>query len=258
MTHDRLSELVSAAVDGELGADQQVQLDRLFEQSPQACRLRSDLERIDSLMRQVPPVTPPATLHDRILASARLPAARRPRRAFDFARSLSPAVLLRYGAATAAGVLLVALFYRNQPSYGPVDVTEFFGTIAPSAERSSTAVVDAFAVRAQGLSGRVTLERRDDALILDIEVDADREVEILADLGAADVRVRALAQDGNSFESLQIDERSVSLHVLGRQRATVLLQQIEASRTTNQEGKIHLVFSSKGELLQRGTLTTAW
>lgn len=257
MNDDRLSELVSAATDGELGLDQQAEVDRLLEQSPQARRFRSDLERIDSLMRQVPHVTPPLTLHSRIVDSARLAAAATPKRGFDFRRSLSPFVVLRYCAATAAGVVLAAMFYQGQPP-GSVDVTELFGTIAPSREKSASELVDSFAVSAEGLTGRVTLERRNNSLILDIEVDADHGIEIRADLSAADVRVRALAQDGNSFESLEIDDRTVSLHVLGHQRATVLLERIEDPDPAGREGKIDFVFSSKGELLQRATLTTAW
>lgn len=219
---------------------------------------RSDeLERMDAILRKVPQVTPPETLHDRIMASVSLPAphtASRP--GFNWFGQKTPFVALRYGMAAAAGLLVAAMFYESRGISGPVDLTELYGTMAPKQERGLTDVVDSYAFRAAGVDCRLSLERRNGMLLLDIRVDAQAPVDISVDLASAGVRLEALAQIKDPLESIETNGRVLRMQARGRRQLTALLQPVEESGQAGEA--MNLEFSVKGRLLQRATLTPAW
>ena len=262
MSNERVLELISAAADGALSDEDREELGRLLEESPEARRLHSDLERLDSFLRKVPELTPPGSLHDRIMASTSLPRVEKKQRMampkFAWFGSLTPSGLLRYGVATAAGVLLAAGLYESQPRIaGTPDFTDLVGTMSPSRPRAAAEIVDTYSIHEAGLEGQVSLERRDGLLLLEIAVDADTPVDISVDFASAGTRLDALMQHENPFESIEITGRTLRVRAHGRRQVTALLQPNEEAGSDRTE-KINIEFSSKGKLLQRGSLTPAW
>jgi hypothetical protein len=261
MSHERLTELVSVATDDALSSDERAELDRLIEQSPEARRFRDEINRIDSILSKLPDLTPPETLHDRIMAAISLPSTRSWQRRLAskvaWPVSLEPSIVLRYGMATAAGIVLATVLYESHPGISqPADITELFGTMAPGRGRQEADIVDTFAFRAEGIDARLSLERRDGALLLDIRVDAAESVGISVDLAAAGARLNALAQTGYPLEAIEITGHVLHVRGRGRSQLTALLHRIDD--TASAGDTIELEFSSDGKLLQRGSLTPAW
>jgi hypothetical protein len=262
MTDERTFELVSAAADGELNDVEQAELDRLLEQSPEVRRFHADLGRVNSIMRKVPELTPPETLHDRIMTATSLPAARTHKAApgtrFGRPGWPAPSAVLRYGLATAAGLVLAVGFYESQSEFNDRgDIMELVGTMAPNHDRTAAGILDSYSFRTGGLESQIFLERRNGALLLDIQVDADKPIDISVDLAAAGARLDALAQTGSSFESIEISGQTLRVRALGRRQLTALLHRVDDAALTGRE-TIELQFSSEGKLLQRGSLIPAW
>lgn len=260
MSQERAYELLSAAADGELKDEEQAELDRLLEASPEMSRFRTELLHIDAILRKVPDVAPPGTLHDRIIASVSLPTVKpRPevKQGFSWFGSPTPFTALRYGMATAAGLVLAAAFYESRGISEPVDLTELVGSMAPDRQRDDSVVLDTFAFHGEGIESHVSLERRNGMLLLEIRIDAEASVEISVDLGSAGARLEALAQTEDSLESIEIDGRVLRMRAQGRRQLTALLKRAEDA---GQQGRntMDLEFSSDGRLLQRGSLTPAW
>jgi hypothetical protein len=260
MSEQRILELLSAEADGELPGADRAELERLLAASPAAARFRQDLHRIDSILRKVPDVAPPETLHDRIMRSVS-PSPARPRRQRTKQRfgwfSETPFVAVRYGMAAAAGLLVATAFYESRGFSATPDLTELVGSMAPNGNRGASNVLDAYTFAAEGIDGRLSLQKRNGMLLLDIDVDAERPLDILMDLGAAGVRLAALAQTDDPLQAIETDGRVLRLRAHGRRQATALLERAGFARRTGSE-TINLEFSSEGRLLQRGSLTPAW
>lgn len=258
MTNERTHELISAAADGALNDYERVELDQLLKGSAEACRLRSELGLLASILENAPQPVPPATLHDQIMARVTLPASRARRPVFAWRPEWTATGVLRYGLAAAAGVILAVFFYESQPRSGTAaDLADLVGTMAPHRARSAADVMDTYRFRSEGFECLVQLERSEGGLLLDIQVDAARPLDIAVDLGSARARLVALLQDQKPLESIAIADQTLRVQALGRRQLTALLVRADETVFTG-EAKIELEFSSEGELLQHGSLTPAW
>ncbi|MGH8166073.1 MAG: hypothetical protein ACREQ1_02475, partial [Woeseiaceae bacterium] len=88
-------ELVSAATDGALDRGERAELDRLLEESPESRAFQTDLENLESLLREIPLPDLPETLHADIMARVPVPQARSTGSMRAWLRA--PAPILRYG-----------------------------------------------------------------------------------------------------------------------------------------------------------------
>jgi hypothetical protein len=160
--------------------------------------------------------------------------------------------------ATAAGAVLAAAFYESQADFGGTpDIMQIVGTMAADRSRAGDKVLDTHTFRTATVKSEISLERHEDALLLDIHVDAEEPVTISFYFSAAGVRVDAIVQDGRSLESIEITEQGLRVRARGRRNLTALLQRGEDTEFTG-EAKIDLDYSSDGKVLQRGALTATW
>jgi hypothetical protein len=110
----RIMDLINEELDGEISARKRAQLYRHLEASPEAQAYFADLEKLSSLLSQVEPVEPPATLKSRIMNSVQ--ALAKPARAkvsvgqLILSRFSSPAIP-RYGFALASGICIGMLLF---------------------------------------------------------------------------------------------------------------------------------------------------
>lgn len=258
MSNERILGLVSAAADDALSAAEQVELEQLLETSPEAQRFGTDLDRLESLLGQIDQLDPPAKLHDQIMDRIVTPAVQPARTIFAWPRPLAPQFVLRYGMAAALGMLLTVVFYESQQQLTTsMDIADLVGTMAPNENRSDVDILDTFAFHVAGIESLVQLERRNGALILDIQIDADKPVDIFVDFSTAGVLLDALAQTEKPLESIQLTGHSLQIRALGKRRFTALLHRADHTAFAR-EAKITLEFSSNGQLLQQGSLIPAW
>lgn len=224
MSDDRAEELISAAADGRLNDAERAELERLLETSPEARRLRDAFDRMESVLASAPEAEPPAGLRDQILNRISPRKRQRVRAAPMWSQWLQTGPVMRHGLSATVGVLLaVSVYESRQPVSDVPDITELVGTMAPGASEGSHDILGTHRFRADGVESRVQLERRDGALLLDIRVDAARDVEIDVDYSAAGLRLDALLQVNGSVESIQITDHVLRLRARGQRTLTALL-----------------------------------
>ena len=258
MTDQRTLEMISAAADGELNASERAELEQLLENSAEARKFQAELAEMDSLLGDVPAVEPPDSLHLQIVNRVTLP---QNKADTSFLRWLKPPQfmpVLRYGLAAAVGVLLAASFYESQSLFpSNHDFDDLVGTMAPSRVVAEADILDTFDFRIDGLESLVQLQRRDNDVFLDIQIDADAPLDISVDMSSTGVRPGALAQLDSSLESIVVEDQALQLRATGQRRLTVLLRRVDDTSIA-EEAKITLEFSSDGKLLERGYLQATW
>lgn len=256
MSMERVFELLSAAADDDLSATERAELDALLEESADARRLKSELQQMEKLMENVSQVDPPDGLDEQILRRATLP---EPAKAWSIADWLHPirsGAAWRYGFSAAFGALLVIAVYESQPRLGPAaDITELVGTMAPDSGGART-ILDTFSFERTGIASIARLERRDNALVLDVRIDTMRPVEIVMDFAAAGLEFEALAQTQTWLESIQFANNVLRVKGRGQRRFSVLLQMSDDISFPG-ETKIGLEYSSDGTLLEQGSLSSS-
>ena len=258
MTDERTLEMVSAAADGELNASERAELEQLLEISAEAREFQTDLAEMDSLLGKVPAIEPPDSLHLQIVNSVTLPQKKADTSLLGWLRPPQFMPVLRYGLAAAAGLLLAASFYESQSLFpSNDDFDDLVGTMAPVRVVAEADIIDTFDFRSDGLESLVQLQRRDNDIYLDIQIDADATLNIAVDMSSTGVRPGALAQLDHSLESIVVEDQTLHLRATGQRRLTVLLRRVDDAPIA-EEAKITLEFSSDGRLLEQGSLQASW
>jgi anti-sigma factor RsiW len=130
--NERAIELINAEIDGELGSETRVELNRLLLADPAIRSLRGEMRRICHALDDIAPDEVPAGLHESIMSALpATPAWRdKPLVSGRFGR---PA--LRYAAAFAGGLLVSALAFQFVGSGAPgLDPRDLAGTLAPASD----------------------------------------------------------------------------------------------------------------------------
>ncbi|MCH7820398.1 MAG: hypothetical protein IIA07_00155 [Proteobacteria bacterium] len=253
MTDDRKLELVSAAVDRELGAGDQAELDALLESSAEARAFKSELEELDSLLSGIPDLEPPEFLHASIMARTKV--ARRKVSIFDFLTALRPGAGLRYALAAAAGALVVAIFLQDQAMlWDDTHITDLVGTMAPGTASADVDIIDSFSFRTDGLESLVQLQRNQGFMVLVVRIDAIAPIDISVDLTGTGLEPDAVAQINSDFESIAFAGQAINMRAIGKQRMSILLRRVDDTEFAG-EATITFEYSNEGNLLQRRSLT---
>jgi len=258
MTDQRTLELVSAAADGELNTSERAELEQLLENSAEARKFQAELADMNSLLGDVPAIEPPDSLHLQIVNRVTLPQIKTDKPFLDWLRPSQFMPVLRYGLAAAAGILLAASFYESQSLFPTNnDFDDLVGTMAPNRVVAEADILDTFDFRTDGLESLVQLQRRDNDVFLDIQIDANTALDIAVDMSSTGVRPGALAQLDDSLESIVVKDQVLQLRATGQRRLTVLLRRVNDTSIAG-EAKITLEFSSDGRLLEQGSLQASW
>jgi len=262
MTNDRVLEsvleLVSVAADNELSAQDQAELNKMFDSSPEAREFKDHLDQMDSLLSAIPELDPPASLHAKIMAHAAPQPAQREASIFAWIRSLRPGAGLRYAIAASAGAMLLLVFLDGKQFFSETDgVSDVVGTMAPVGNSRSVDIIDTFSLVEDGFESQIQLERSGGVLFLNVEVDATTPLDILVDMSGAGLQPDAVAQIESNFESITVTGQTLDMRAAGEQRLTVALRRVDDQIFT-EEARIKLEFSSDGKLLQHAVLKPAW
>lgn len=262
MNNDRSFELLSAGADGDLTDGERDELATLIRESADTRKLQAQLDQMEDILASVPDVEPPATLSEQIIRAAKQRI--RPNNKAKSQSNILPdwlypirwGAVFRYSASTAFGALLVMALYESQPNYGPsANITEMVGTMAADADDIDLTLLDRYSFATTSFSSIVRLERRNDALVLDIRIDTSDLVEVAVDFEDSGLEIEALAQTNSNFESIQFADQVLRVKGRGQRRFAVLLRS-QSNSTSTSEAKITLEYSSNGNLLQQGTLSS--
>lgn len=256
MSIERAFELLSGELDDDLSPDERAELRELLDTSAEARELATELRQLSGTLDSLPDVEPPAGLADRILSSVRTPEPDSRSTLFDWLSSIGAGPVLRYGFSVAVGALLAIAVYENQPEGGSgADITELVGTMAPNAVAPGRRILDSFSFERTGVSSVARLERRDRSLVIDIRIDTTRIVEIAMDFGASKFEFEALAQTQSSLDAIEWSGTVLRVKGRGQRRFAVLLRPVD-KKASDTETNIRLDYSSEGEILQQGMLTS--
>ena len=241
MTVDRELELVSAAIDGDLGTGDQAKLNALLENSMEARKFKSDLEQLDSLMSNIPDLEPPKALYSSI--TARTQATGRNASIMEWLRALQPSAGLRYALAAAVGALVVAVLFDGQTMLlDETDITDLVGTMAPVNASAGANIVDSFSIRGDGLESLVQLQRREEFMLLVVRVDAVAPIDILVDFAGAGLVPDAVSQINSEFESIVIGGQALQMRALGRQRMSILLRRVDDTAFAGEASRLFIPY----------------
>ncbi|MDX1480679.1 MAG: hypothetical protein R3315_03330 [Woeseiaceae bacterium] len=252
MISDRERELLSAAIDGSLDPRDQAEVERLLADSAAARAFKAELEDLEKLLKGIPELDPPASLHAEIMARAQPAAEFRNHNPLGWLRDLQLGAGLRYALAAATGALAAAVFLPGGGTPGTPDLDELVGTMAPGSQDT----LDDFSATGPGFDGHLQLRRGDQGLLLDVLAEADDPIDITINLTGSELWPDAVAQFQGRADSIGISGQAISVRVSGRQQVTILLRRDDAA--VARQATIALEFTSNGSVLQRGTLTAGF
>lgn len=166
---ERTLELIHGEIDGELGPDEQRELEACLQATPGARQEYDRLRALEALLGGLAEADPPAGLRDSILAAAHRPAT---------AIRIAPVRRRRWGmaAALAATVVGVTLFLGRGPEVPELDPSVLRGTMGRPAAQSG---VPSWRLDAQVVSGSILLHNSTDGLALEVDLVAERPVEVV-------------------------------------------------------------------------------
>jgi hypothetical protein len=210
-------DLIHGDIDGLNSPEEQRELLRRLEASPEARQEHARMRVLCQLLDSAPACEPPQELTDSILAAIPRPAAarvavvntNRPRRGW-----MGAAVAL---AATVAGV---AVLLVRVPAPEQLDVSALAGTIGRPAANAGTA---SLGLDSPGISGAITAQRHERGFTIDIDLDADRPISVVADSTGVPLELAGfLPLDGSPA---RVSESGGSIRVLhsGKQHYTLVL-----------------------------------
>lgn len=248
MIDERTIELIHAGLDGELDPAGQSELDERLGRSGEVRHYHEQMHELCAFLDRAPVPEVPDGLRDSVLAGIHLPAPRAARAGFGFGRI--PA-FARYGIATAVGLLLAIGIYEFRPGAdGEPDFSGMTGTILPG-----DVVLDRYSFESDQLSSSVSLRRRNDALVLDVELDSAALVDITVDFTGDGLQFDAISQLESDLSSIKVADRAIQVTGSGRQHFAVLLHRDEAA-AGSRGATIRLDYSSDGKILNSGELVT--
>jgi len=256
MTNDRKMELISDALDQELDIGNRDALKHLLDSSAEAREAQAGLEQLDTLLKHIPELEPPASLHARIMAQAKLAPAAPTTPKSGWRQTLLLGAGMRYALAAATGALVMAIFINSDSVLlEPVAITDVAGTMAQSSAAASD-IIDTFAFADGDLESSIQLRRIDGLLVLSVEVESSEPVDISVDLSGAGLEADAITKQNSDFESIAIARSAVQMRAVGHQSLSILLRRVDDAAHA-EKAEIRLEFSSNDRLLKRGALAAA-
>jgi hypothetical protein len=168
-------------------------------------------------------------------------------------RIRAPGFALRYGLATAVGVVLTLAVHEWQPA-GRSAYNDLAGTMVPGSSRAETRMLERVRTQVDEVTAVVELRQDDRQLLLDIHVDAAEAVELAIDFTASGLRPVGIAQPRFPFESIEIADPVLRARASGRQHVSVSLRRVEEAVAG--EPRIRLEYSSGGRVLKQGSLSS--
>ena len=247
-------ELINAGIDGELGPQEQRELEAVLDSSPEAVTFRLELLELNNALCNMPELDPPPTLARDILDQVQLPARHNPFKLPGFLASLNP---VASGLAFAAGLLLAVVFYETgSRKVTHQDTVNMVGTMVASDQIKAPGKGNRLLLDLDVLSGTVSLNLSENGQALEFTLDSSKVIEIEIDLDKTGLTVIGFAQDdrgdGSYIDTLELLGGTMRVVNQGRHHFVVFLTQSPDAKIHGKD--IRIEFSQGGQQVYEDTL----
>jgi len=245
---ERSQALIQAELDGELGSEQQQQLEALLEHSGEARIYQRQLRQLHELLQQDAEPEFPDDLHASILASVHLP---KPKR--GLASYLSPVNMhFRYGfAALATFGLALGVYKYNTGFELQQDTSGLVGTMMPMSEPGAGTgrAIDRISMSRDDFSAELTLRGGGDSYQLQLSAQARKPMNVLIDLGSSGLRL------DSGGDSVADDARNTRVRIEFQGQKELTLNLVPETETAS-AGDIGYSWRLGDKVLESGYLRT--
>jgi hypothetical protein len=257
MLDQHIINLINAGIDGELGPEEQRELEAVLNTSPEAVTFRAELLELNNAFRNMPELDPPSDLSRTILDQVQLPARQKLFRLPEFLTGFNP---VAGGMAFAAGLLLAVGFYEaGSRKITQQDTVNMVGTMVASDQVKAPGRGDRLLLDLDGLSGTVSLNVSENGRALEFDLDSSQLIEIELDFEKAGLIVIGFAQDdrgdGSFIDTLELLGGAMRVVNQGKHHFVVFLRQSPDSENHGKD--IRIGISHDGQRVYEDTLG-AW
>ena len=222
----RVQDLLNGGIDGELSADEQIELDSLLTGSTEIRDLNEEIKVVTGLLDELPELEPPEYLQQSIERQIRLPVQSRDDTAKKsiFANWLS-ARWTRTGFALAAGaVLTIGIYEMGSTPITAEDATSLSGTMVKSQVAGQGELLDSIHIETDTLNGLVELRNKDDLYTLDVQLYSDGPTQVVVNFAGRGLEFEGVTRKQDRKDAVSISEGSINVASSGEQRYTLNLR----------------------------------
>ncbi len=241
-------DLINADIDGEIQGADKAELDAFLAESTEGRALRADLRSLSGSLDALEEVEPPPHLKHVILNS--IPPQAPEQQRIGIIQTILASPVLRYAASFAAGALLMLSIVGSDRIHDSAfdDMSGLVGTMTDPADLGPAD--DKIAITENDVAGTISLRSSGSLLVLDFDLVAGKEIDIVADYTDRTIWFNGFAQLESSGTSVSADTGRVTLRMEGKRRYAVFLHN-EGDRET----QIDLKFLSGNDVLHQASLT---
>jgi hypothetical protein len=229
----RFTDLMQSEIDGANSTQESAELHAYLARNPQARDHCDQLRAIAGALDRIEEVAPPADLKSKIIAAVRQKGDAEIPGSHPASRESAPTrgrIVLRYGYALAAGVILGVLGHQWATSDGfGVDPSKVTGALATP---EVAAPITEIPVDFEGAIGYARFGPAGSGYDLEIEMTSETPVEIDLAYSAEAVVFRGFSSDLGEIDTLEVATDGIRWVQLGRHKVTVSLANQGASEAT--------------------------
>jgi hypothetical protein len=257
MLDQHIIDLINAGIDGELGPEEQRELEAVLDSLPEALIYRAELLELNDAFRNMPELDPPPDLSRKILGQVQLPARQKLFMLPGFLAGFNP---VAGGLVFATGLLLAVGFYETgSRKLTQQDTVNMVGTMVASDQVKAPGQGDRLLLDLDGLSGTVSLNVSENGRALEFDLDSSQLIEIELDLEKAGLIVIGFAQDdrgdGSFIDTLELVGGTMRVVNQGKHHFVIFLRQSPGSENHGKD--IRIGISHDGQRVYEDTLG-AW
>jgi len=242
----KYQDLINAALDGEIGADENTELEAFLADSAEGRALHDELSSLCHVLDSVDEEAPPVHLRHVIMNSIPKPPATEP--SPGFLQTLFAVPALRYALSFAAGVFL-ALSAVNSGQVSDRAFDDVAGLVGTVAEPINATLASSVAVDELDVAGTVSLRSAGSLMILDFDLVSKDQIEVEADYTDPSIWFNGFAQMPGEGTTVSAESGRVRLGVAGKRRYAVYLH-----NQGNRETTVRLRFLADGEVVHEASL----
>lgn len=196
MSRNDFEELVQREIDGVLAAGDAARLREIEASSPELASRAASLRRAAQALDGAERLDPPPFFADDVMRAV-LTRGREPRPGWREALRalLAPVPLAACAATLVLGVVLGGLLPDESALTG-VDRSAFGGTALPREKVASPATLDRGVIDRDGVQGEAVVRAEKGLVVVDVDLDAERAVDVRLDLAGTGLAPRSVSQEG--------------------------------------------------------------